>query len=104
MKVYIQFDLKIPYADRAQAFATIQEARPIMSGGTDYITLATGTSGLLSGVDPQELMRRAADDALRNLRGALVAACEYLTAHGLCAAISPAPGAEGVDRAGQGSP
>lgn len=82
MSVYVDLTVKLVSADRGQAFAKIVEPRK-RDGGTEYVTIAEGTSGLLSGVQAKELMVRAARDAVHNLTEALNEAVLNLKEQGL---------------------
>ena len=82
MNIYIDFDLKVVTGNRGQAFATIKMARK-RGDGTEYVDLATGTSGLLSDVSSQELLQRAAKNAMEELEGSAKYARDHLTGMGL---------------------
>lgn len=75
-RVYLDLEVKVVSADRAQAFAVIREVRDNCQGA-EPVVLARGTSGLLSGVDARALLSLAAMDAIRKLEHALTEAREY---------------------------
>lgn len=86
--IYIDFYLTVVSDDRAQAWATITRARKGAGGGAEYTALAKGTSGLLSDVPPDELMRRAAEDAMGELERVVRVARDRLVAQGLLKAAA----------------
>lgn len=78
-RITVEFDLKIVSGYCMQAFAKIVEIRQVTANGpAEYITLASGTSGLISDADYQILMRHAAEDAVRKLENAIKQAREFL--------------------------